>query len=1358
MCRYMCRNILKAVYVACLILAYLVLGASRQPVRADFLWSNPPDQANITSLQRNNVFYVGQPVTFSVSGTAARYEVRDYYGALVDQGACAPTLRVNVAAPGWYKLYLYRAASIAPWGTAVGGTTFVIFRNDPHFPALPDKSTQNQWGSGANDEIMRGVTGMGPQRYSIPDASNPTAAIASIQANIAQDQQYYLPFDPLRKRALMVSFPNGTTNTAGVRQVVSALQNQVTYWEGMNEPMFTYGSAATYLSTEGIGFYQTIKSVNPNLKVIGPSLVTAGPFGLNWLADFFKSGGASYIDDISFHAYNNVNGDPWLARTSMDTLNQYLSYYGVPNMEKWQTEQSYAAANYGVYTPRHQGRWTMMQRLIFEQYGIPKEHDVIWQDMPGYWDYPYFYENDDGSLNPMAALIRVWSEELYGTTFAQKLDFGPTGNNQFLGSLYSGPGKSVAAFMSAGGTDGQVTLQVTGGSSLHVVSAFGQASDLPVVGGQVSLPVPGEPVYVELASGQTIQAVPLNWGADLALYGGTASSSAGPDTSISKIINGQLENWYWNQQPTDVNWAGSFPGDGAWVQIALPSVQTIDHVVVYAASPWQALGTLLDYELQYDAGGGRWMTIDHVQEPTKTVDAFTPVTHTTVDSYFSDRWVFQHHFSPVTTSRIRLLVHNVTYGGGADADVAAAAGSSGITGSQAINLREVEVYNSTAQTAFRINCGGQQYTSATAGTYQGDADFNGGSTWSYYSPTVTGTSDPSLYTMVRYSQSSFSYTLPAVPGAYTLKLHFFEGDPNVRIGSRLFNVSVNGAPALTNFDVFAAGGGVMGKAVDQILPVTAGANGVTVSFQTAKNSPYSAMVSAIELIPGVTPPASPAGLTATSGNGQASLAWSAVPGAAGYSVYRGTSAGAESATPVATGLTALGYTDTGLTNGTQYYYTVTATGPGGESPPSNEASATPTASGTATLRINSGGGAYTDTLGNAWQADTDYTGGNTWSYQTLAISGTADPSLYRDVRYSAGAFGYTLPAAPGTYTLKLHFVEGDPGVRAGSRLFSVLVNGAAALTNLDVFATAGGTGKALDESVPVTVPTGGSGVTVSFQAVNSSAYTAMISALELIPTAGPATPTVPAAPSGLTAAAGSGQVVLAWSAVTGATSYSVYRGTSAGGEGATPVATGLTIPSDTDTGLTNGTTYYYTVTAVGPGGEGAKSTEASATPRAAVVAAPALRINSGGGAYTDTLGNAWQADADYTGGDTWTYQGLSVAGTANPSLYRDVRYSAGTFGYTLPAAPGAYTLKLHFVEGDGQAQTPGFRTFNVLVNGATTLTNLDVCAQAGGLGKPLDESLPVTVPAGGSSVTVSFQSVHYTAMVSAIELVPAGSP
>jgi predicted phage tail protein len=90
----------------------------------------------------------------------------------------------------------------------------------------------------------------------------------------------------------------------------------------------------------------------------------------------------------------------------------------------------------------------------------------------------------------------------------------------------------------------------------------------------------------------------------------------------------------------------------------------------------------------------------------------------------------------------------------------------------------------------------------------------------------------------------------------------------------------------------------------------------------------------------------------------------------------------------------------------------------------------------------------------------------------------------------------------------------------------------------------------------------------------------------------------PPAPANVSAVAASGQVTLSWAASAGATSYSVYMGTSAGGESSTAARAGITGLSTTITGLTNGTTYYYTVKAVDAGGTSAASNETSATPTA----------------------------------------------------------------------------------------------------------------------------------------------------------------
>jgi glycosidase len=90
----------------------------------------------------------------------------------------------------------------------------------------------------------------------------------------------------------------------------------------------------------------------------------------------------------------------------------------------------------------------------------------------------------------------------------------------------------------------------------------------------------------------------------------------------------------------------------------------------------------------------------------------------------------------------------------------------------------------------------------------------------------------------------------------------------------------------------------------------------------------------------LTPPAAPTGLTATEGNAQVALSWTAPAGATSYRIYRSPVGGGgysligTSSTP--------NYTDTPLTNSVRYYYVVTALDSlGNESAWSNEVAAVP---------------------------------------------------------------------------------------------------------------------------------------------------------------------------------------------------------------------------------------------------------------------------------------------------------------------------------------------------------------------------------------------------------------------------------
>ncbi len=98
--------------------------------------------------------------------------------------------------------------------------------------------------------------------------------------------------------------------------------------------------------------------------------------------------------------------------------------------------------------------------------------------------------------------------------------------------------------------------------------------------------------------------------------------------------------------------------------------------------------------------------------------------------------------------------------------------------------------------------------------------------------------------------------------------------------------------------------------------------------------------------PDTIPPAAPTGLTATGGDGQVILDWAnnSEPDLAGYNVYRGTTNGGPYSKVNSSLVTTSAYTDTGLANGTPYFYVVTAVDLStNQSANSNEASATPQA-------------------------------------------------------------------------------------------------------------------------------------------------------------------------------------------------------------------------------------------------------------------------------------------------------------------------------------------------------------------------------------------------------------------------------
>ena len=168
---------------------------------------------------------------------------------------------------------------------------------------------------------------------------------------------------------------------------------------------------------------------------------------------------------------------------------------------------------------------------------------------------------------------------------------------------------------------------------------------------------------------------------------------------------------------------------------------------------------------------------------------------------------------------------------------------------------------------------------------------------------------------------------------------------------------------------------------------------------------------------------------------------------------------------------------------------------------------------------------------------------------------------------------------------------------------------------------------------------------------------------------------VPPAPTGLAATPGTGEVALSWNASSGATSYDVQR-TLTSGSGYTLIASLVSGTSYTDASVSNGTTYYYVVSAVNNGGEGPNSAEVSAIPSVAIGGAettPPAIVISGGGANTNlaltiqssVIGHTYQVQysSNLVSG-SWTNVGLPQAGTgSNLVINMPVNSSSVSFGF-----------------------------------------------------------------------------------------------
>jgi fibronectin type 3 domain-containing protein len=417
-------------------------------------------------------------------------------------------------------------------------------------------------------------------------------------------------------------------------------------------------------------------------------------------------------------------------------------------------------------------------------------------------------------------------------------------------------------------------------------------------------------------------------------------------------------------------------------------------------------------------------------------------------------------------------------------------------------------------------------------------------------------------------------------------------------------------------------------------------------------------------------PAAPASdeLTANS-NSSITITWPASSGATSYNLYRGTTSGGEGSTPIAT-TTQTTYTDENLSSTPVYFYQITAVNSIGESARTPEdASKTPPpiGSGGNVAGVPSGNGEVyygKDALLGGFDWFEDLTG---WFPQVLSSSAALAPGgKVVDMAYSAtGSLTFNDVVAPtsGLYTLDWRYAFQSglfPGVN--NRQMGLKVNGTV-ITSTERFPITGDFETYLDSSLQVHLNAGVN--SVSLLAVSDHG----VSRLDEL-TVSPATASVPSGPTKLAVTPGSTTAALSWTAAASGspTSYTIYRGTKSDGEANTPVGTTSgTTTTFTDSGLKNGSTYFYNVAANNAVGVSPDSNEVSVTPAAAgtVPAAPAgLTATASNGSVALT----WTASAGATSysifrGTAHGAEGSTAIAAATSTSFADSGLANGTTYY-----------------------------------------------------------------------------------------------
>jgi fibronectin type 3 domain-containing protein len=359
-------------------------------------------------------------------------------------------------------------------------------------------------------------------------------------------------------------------------------------------------------------------------------------------------------------------------------------------------------------------------------------------------------------------------------------------------------------------------------------------------------------------------------------------------------------------------------------------------------------------------------------------------------------------------------------------------------------------------------------------------------------------------------------------------------------------------------------------------------------------------------------PTPPTRLTATADQWHVVLWWDFPGGADSYNVKRSATSGGPYIT--ITNVVNNNFTDPELMNGTNYYYVVSAANSGGESANSAEATLNPP-SPWMSHEIGSGGGSVyfsngvftvngsgADIWGNADSCRFAYvpvTGNCTITARVVSLRNIDAWSkagvMIRETLNANSANAFVAVTPSNGVTFQYRSTTGGGSANNNTIGFSApyWVRLARSGNTFTGYRSPNGVswtqqGSATTISMASTVYVG-----LAVTAHNSSGLCTAV--FDNVTAPGWPNWTVPPVPGSLSGFAENGQAALTWASSSNATSYNVKRSTTNGGPYS--IIASVITTNYTDVGLTNGTTYYYTVSALNPAGESGNSAQMALSPR-----------------------------------------------------------------------------------------------------------------------------------------------------------------